>query len=35
LLDVILAEDNVHIEAAYRASAHLPAELIVDGRKSS
>jgi spectinomycin phosphotransferase len=35
LLDVILAEDNVHIDAAYRASAHLPAELTVGRRKSS
>jgi spectinomycin phosphotransferase len=30
LLDVILAEDNGHIDAAYQASAHLSAELTVD-----
>jgi len=35
LLDVILAQDNVHIESAYQASAHLPADLTVPRRKSS
>jgi spectinomycin phosphotransferase len=35
LFDVTLAEDNVHIEAAYRASAHLPTDLSVHSRKSS
>jgi spectinomycin phosphotransferase len=35
LLEVILAQDNVHIEAASQASAHLPADLTVPRRKSS
>ncbi len=35
LLDVILAEDRGHIAAAYQASAHLPADLIVHRRKST
>jgi spectinomycin phosphotransferase len=35
LLDVILAEDRGHIDAAYQASAHLPKDLTVHSRKSS
>jgi spectinomycin phosphotransferase len=35
LLEVILAEDRGHIDAAYQASAHLPTELTVGRRKSS
>jgi spectinomycin phosphotransferase len=35
LLEVILAEDNVHIQAAYRASAHLPTDLTGHSRKKS
>lgn len=35
LLDVTLAQDNVHIEAAYRASAHLPTDLTAHSRKKS
>ena len=35
LLDVILAEDRGHIAAAYQASAHLSADLIVHRRKST
>src|SRR6266436_663035 len=35
LLDVILAEDRGHIDAAYQASAHLPRDLTVHSRKSS
>ncbi len=35
LLDVILAEDRGHIDAAYQASAHLPGDLTVHSRKSS
>jgi len=35
LLDVILAEDRGHIAAAYQASAHLAADLIVHRRKST
>jgi len=35
LLDVILAEDRGHIAAAYQASTHLPADLIVHRRKST
>jgi spectinomycin phosphotransferase len=35
LLDVILAQDNRHIAAAYQASAHLPKDLTVDLRNIS
>ena len=35
LLEVILAQDNVHIAAAYQASAHLPTDLTVHSRKKS
>jgi spectinomycin phosphotransferase len=35
LFEVILAEDNVHIEAAYQASAHLPKDLAGDSRMES
>ena len=35
LLDVILAEDRGHIDAAYQASAHLPGDLTVHSRKRS
>jgi hypothetical protein len=35
LLEVILAQDNVHIAAAYQASAHLPPDLTVPTRKTS
>jgi spectinomycin phosphotransferase len=35
LLDVILAEDRGHIDAAHQASAHLPRDLTVHSRKSS
>jgi len=35
LLEVILAEDWGHIDAAYQASAHLPRDLTVHSRKSS
>ncbi len=35
LLDVILAENRGHIDAAYQASAHLPRDLTVHSRKSS
>src|SRR6266699_2709299 len=35
LLEVILAEDRGHIDAAYQASAHLPGDLTVHSRKSS
>ena len=34
LLDVILAEDRSHIEAAYQASAHLPGNLTVSPIRS-
>jgi spectinomycin phosphotransferase len=35
LLEVILAEDRGHIEAAYQAAAHLPRDLTVHSSKSS
>ncbi len=35
LLDVILAENRGHIDAAYQASAHLPRDLTVHSRKST
>ena len=35
MLEVILAEDNGHIQAAYRASAHLPTDLTGQSRKLS
>ncbi|HEU5229065.1 MAG TPA: aminoglycoside phosphotransferase family protein [Ktedonobacteraceae bacterium] len=35
LLDVILAEDRGHIDAAYQASAHLPSDLTVHRREIS
>jgi spectinomycin phosphotransferase len=35
LLDVILAEDTGHIDAAYQASTHLPRDLSVHSGKSS
>ena len=34
LLDVILAEDRGHINAAHQASTHLPADLTVPRRKT-
>jgi spectinomycin phosphotransferase len=35
LLDVILAQDRGHIDAAYRASAHLPTDLTGHSRKNA
>ena len=35
LLEVILAQDNAHIAAAYQASAHLPTDLTGHNRKRS
>ena len=35
LLDLILAENRGHIDAAYQASIHLPRDLTVHSRKSS
>ncbi len=35
MFEVILAQDNRHIEAAYQASAHLPTDLTLHSRKHS